>query len=87
MECQRKSAIQNIFSQETGFLTLMNGGLNPFYGKGIFRPDIKISCMGSDSKGRDDHSLDHPERVGLQNHPVHKCTGISFIAVADDVFD
>ena len=42
--------------------------------------------MSTNGIGSDDHTLDDPERIGFQNHPVHKSPGISFIAIHNDKF-
>ena len=53
----------------------------------IFRTQVDVAVLSARRECRDQHALDELERVGFDQQPVGKRSGVAFVGVADDVFD
>ena len=77
---------QDVVPKESHLFSLLDGPFQVLYRQRVFRPDIHITALASDSIGGDEHSFENQMRVAFQNAPVHESSGVPFVGIADDIF-
>ena len=78
-------AAQHTIANQTVLLTPLDGFTNPFDRQRIFGANVEDRLAGSDRARGDRHALDDAIRERLEQHAVHECARVAFVAVADDV--
>ena len=78
-------AAQDVVAQQPGLAALGDGVLQPLDGQGVLGAAVDVALARPDGVGGDEHALDHPEGVSLQDGPVHEGPGVAFVGVADEV--
>ena len=86
LNIKRKVRAEDIFTQKSVFLGLLDGYLQSFYGKRIFGTDIDkpFACSGAVSV--DSHRFNNRMRITFQDRTIHECTGVAFIGITDYIF-
>src|SRR5262249_44572726 len=72
--------------EKTVVLCLPDRRLQTSNGQRVFGPNIDEALVRSDGAPGDCHSLKHSVWIALENAPVHKCSRIALVPVADDIF-
>ena len=85
MQAERKIRPQDIVPEETAFLRLGDRQLQTADRQRILRAHVDIAFLRAYRVRRDHHALDHLVGIPLHDAPVHKCSRIALIAVADYV--
>jgi hypothetical protein len=60
--------------------------LSRFDGQRVFGTAINVTFRCANGVGTNHHSFDDAVRVTFQDGAIHKCTGVTFIGIADHVF-
>ena len=81
-----KSLSKYVVAQKSASVALLDGLGDPLDGQGIFGADVEEAFASADGPGGDCHAFDDAVGERFQQHAVHECAGIAFVAVADDVF-
>ena len=84
---RKRWAAEDIVSQQTKLLGLLDGDGEPVHGHGVLGADIDVALGGTGSHARDAHALDDLVRIALHAGAVHEGAGVALVAVADDVLD
>ena len=87
MHVEVEAAAEDVVSQQTKLLGLLDGDGEPVHGHGVLGADIDVALGGAGGHARDDHALDDLVRIALHAGAVHECAGVALVAVADDVLD
>ncbi len=87
VDIEIESGSEDVVAQQPVTPGVVDGFVEPDECQGIFLPDIDEPFVAPNSKCADDHPLQNRVGIGFDDAPVHKCTGISFIGVADHVTD
>src|SRR5579884_1042620 len=77
---------QDAISNQFRALRLPNSRLQPFDCQGIFRANVDVSFVSSDSIGGYCHAFQYAMGVAFQNAAVHERAGITLVGVADHKF-
>ena len=78
-------AAQDVGAQQPGLAALGDGVLQALDGQRVLGPAVDVALGGADGVGGDEHALDHPEGVALQDGPVHERARVALVGVADEV--
>ena len=79
-------APEQVSAQPAALLALRQGGLHSPQGLGIFVADVEDGLVRSDRDGGDGQPFNDPVGEGFEDHAVHECARVAFVAVADHVF-
>ncbi len=85
MEAEVRS--QNMISQKPILLCLFNGNIQAFYRNRVFCTNVNIALPCPHCITGNGHCLNHTVRITPQHRAIHKCTRITFISVAADIFE
>ena len=85
MQAERKVRPQDIVPEETAFLGLGDRQLQTADRQRVLRAHVDIAFLRAYRVSRDHHALDHLVGVALHDAPVHKCSRVALVAVADYV--
>ena len=78
-------AAQDVVAQQPGLAALGDGVLQALDGQRVFGPAVDVALGRADGVGGDEHALDHPEGVALQDGAVHERARVALVGVADEV--
>ena len=81
-----KTGIENIFAKQAVFSCLFDSDFQTVNCDGIFGTDVYVAFVCTDCIASDRHCFDERMGVTFQNGTVHKCTGVTFVCVTNNVF-
>ena len=86
MELEVLAGTQDVVSQKVPLLGGINCYLKTLESQRVFGTAVDIAFVGPGCPGPYQHTLDDAVGISLQNGPVHECTWVTFVRVADQVF-
>ena len=78
-------AAQDVGPKEPGRAALGDGVLQALDGQRVLGPAVDVALGGPDGVRGDEHALDDPEGVALQDGAVHEGARVALVGVADEV--
>ncbi|MBA7703546.1 hypothetical protein ES703_112332 [subsurface metagenome] len=80
-----KAGTQDILPQKTQLLHLFNGYFQVLHCYRIFFSHVNVPVFRSNSISTNEHSLEDSVGITFQHGTIHKCPGIPFVRIADDI--
>jgi len=85
MHMEVKARAENVFTQKSVGLCLLDGRVQALQGELVLTADIDIAFISANSITGNEHGFDDAVRVTFQDYAVLEGAGLAFIRVADDI--
>ena len=87
MQLETEICTQDILSQQTIFLGLLDSPLQPRYRQRILSATVDVTFSSADGISTKCHTFQQAMGITLNNGAIHEGPGVTFVSVTDDILD